>query len=278
MSEWCYLNGGVPQGTKLAILLFLVMINDLKPICPTIKFVDDVTSSESKPLIGPSQMGGALVNVSDFSLDNDMNANPTKTKRMLINFSEDKNAYHDLYFNEALVQICTKAKLLGVIIQDDLKWDSHVSMIVSKASQRLHYLRILRRSGYSDKDLIQIYISRIRSILDYACQVWHPGLTQYLAHDLERVQIRAMGIIRPDLTYWQALETYNLQDLDERRTKLCNITYNSIKQPDNIIHNLLPDVRPNTYNIRSHKQRLPIKSRVKRTDSSFINYAVKKFE
>ncbi len=51
-SEWCHIVEGVPQRTKLAILLFLVMIDDLNIDCPTIIFVDDITITETKLLIG----------------------------------------------------------------------------------------------------------------------------------------------------------------------------------------------------------------------------------
>lgn len=277
-STWCYLNGGVPQGTKIAILLFLVMINDLDPICSTIKFVDDVTGSEGKTLVGPSVMGGSLIQVKSWSNDNDMDVNPSKTKRLLINFSNNKDSYHELHFDTELIDLCSKAKLLGVIIQDNLKWDSHVCYIVSRASQLLHYIRTLKRSGYSDKDLIQIYTGKLRSILEYACQVWHPGLTLSLSQDIERVQIRALKIIRPDLQYHEALDMYNLPYLDQRRTQICQKTYSQIKQPNHVLHSLLPPIRETNYNLRSKKQRVSHRTRVKRSDNSFINYAVNHFE
>ncbi len=46
MSSWVYINGGVPQGTKLAALLFLVMVNDFQIIHPMIKYVDDASVTE----------------------------------------------------------------------------------------------------------------------------------------------------------------------------------------------------------------------------------------
>ena len=278
LSEWCYINGGVPQGTKIAILLFLVMIDDLKLICPTIKFVDDVTASESKPLVGPSVMGGALGEVKVWSGDNDMNANPTKTKRLLVNFSKDKGAHHDVEFDSVTIKLNSEAKLLGVIIQDDLKWDNHISFIVSRASQRLHCLRILKRSGFSQSQLVTIYCSRIRSILDYACQVWHPGITQSQSHDIERVQIRAMGIIAPYMPYWEAINNFKLEYLEKRRMTLMKRTYEEIKDENNIIHHLLPPLRESRYNLRNPKPRISAKTRIKRTDNSFINFAIKHFE
>ena len=278
ISDWCFLNGGVPQGTKLAILLFLVMINDLKLICPTIKFVDNVTTTEGKPIIGPNAMGGALNEVHDWSKLNDMNANPSKTKRLQVCFTREELTHHELIFNGVSVQFSKEARLLGVIIQNDLKWDSHVHSIVTKASQRLHCLRILKRSGYNDSQLIDIYSCKIRSIVEYACQVWHPGLTQSQCHDIERVQVRAMRIIKPRLDYWKALELFDMPYLEERRVTLCKRLYEERLKEDNIIHDLLPSVRKPTYNFTHHKSRVTTKTRVKRTDNSFIQYAINKFE
>ena len=42
-SEWSFINGGVPQGTKLGPLLFIIMLTDLQPVLPVVKYVDDTT-------------------------------------------------------------------------------------------------------------------------------------------------------------------------------------------------------------------------------------------
>ncbi len=47
MSDWCEIKGGVPHGTKIGVLLFICMINDLQPPpIDTVKFVDDTTPSK----------------------------------------------------------------------------------------------------------------------------------------------------------------------------------------------------------------------------------------
>ncbi len=150
--------------------------------------------------------------------------------------------------------------------------------VVTKANQRLHCLRVFQKSCFSDRELLEIFTACLKSIVEYACQVWHPDLTQAQMHNIEGVQIRAMKIIRPDSTYWQALKYYDLTNLEERRISLCKSTYETIKEPDYVIHHLLPPhTRENTYNLRIHHQRRPC-NRVKWSDGSFTNYAISMFE
>ena len=96
-------------------------------------------------------------------------------------------------------------KVLGLTIQNNLKWDEHIYEIVSKASKRLHILRVLRRSGIPPADLLTVYIALIRSILEYSCEVWHSSISCYLSDKLEKIQKRALRIIYPEQTYKDAL-------------------------------------------------------------------------
>ena len=276
-SSWIHMKGGVPQGTKLGCPLFLVMINDLKTKNPTTKFVDDTTLHETKPVVGPGLLQKSLNMVTDWASDNNMSLNATKTKHLPVNFTKDVEASQDLYIEGVYIEKQKVVKLLGVYIQSDLKWNTHVDSIVTKASQRLRIISILKRSGFAEADLLVTFHSRIRSILEYACQVWHPGLTSNLVHDIERVQIRAMFIIRPHLTYCEALDTFGLTTLDERRKLLCKNTFDKINQPGNILHHLLPSVRENIHNLRHFKKRENIRTRVNRTDGSYINYCIATF-
>ena len=64
------------------------------------------------------------------------------------------------------------AKLLGVTISSDLTWNKHVENIVAKAGKRVDMLYQLKRAGIGQHDLVTIYISVIRPVLEYACPVW----------------------------------------------------------------------------------------------------------
>ena len=89
--------------------------------------------------------------------------------------------------------------------------------ICINASKRLYALRILKRSGAPPKDLITVYCAFIRPVLEYACQVWHFSLPQYLADEIESVQRRALRIVLPNLLYAEALDSTNLHTFKQRR-------------------------------------------------------------
>ena len=73
------------------------------------------------------------------------------------------------------------------------------------------------------EDMVLIYISYIRSILEQSCAIWHSRLSQENIEDLERVQKSALKIILKEdyLTYDEALEILMLSKLSERREKQC---------------------------------------------------------
>jgi hypothetical protein len=74
-----------------------------------------------------------------------------------------------------------------------------------------------------DCELVDIYVLYLRSILEQSCQVWHYAITEEESSDLERVQKVACKVILGSryTDYQSALETLNLNRLDERRTSLC---------------------------------------------------------
>ena len=111
-------------------------------------------------------------------------------------------------------------KLLGVIFSSDLTWKAHVEHIISKASKRIFVVYQLVRSGLSFGDVIPVYSSLIRSILEYACPVWHCGLTKGQSDEIESIQRRCLRIVFPELSYSDALQIAGLEQLSVRRERL----------------------------------------------------------
>lgn len=83
----------------------------------------------------------------------------------------------------------------------------HVNEVVKKAVSTLYLLRQLKRANVAPVDLLSFFVTCIRPVMEYACQVFHKSLPAYLSDELEKViQRRASRIIYPDLSYAAALE------------------------------------------------------------------------
>lgn len=232
ISEWAVVNAGVPQGTKLGPILFLVMVNDLvPPNCQHWKYVDDVTILEVMPRHGQSIIQSDLDHIVAWSTSNYMKLNPKKCKELRVCFLRDPPSLSQLVIDSTPVEVVECHKVLGVQIQNNLKWRNHVDVITKKAAKRLYILRILRHSaGVPPRDLITIYIALIQSILEYACAVWHSSLPSFLADKIEQIQRRALRIIYPYMSYREALVASGCPRLIDNRQRLCLNLFNKIRR------------------------------------------------
>ena len=142
---------------------------------------------------------------------------------MQFNFTKDYQFSSRLTLENEVLETISETKLLGVMINDKLTWDSNTSFIVKRANARMRMLHKLVEFNIPRQDLITIYILYIRSVLEQSCQVWHSSLSFENLTDLERVKKNALKIILKGdyVSYEHALETVDLECLVERRDKLC---------------------------------------------------------
>ena len=102
-------------------------------------------------------------------------------------------------------------------------------------------LRQLKRAGIDCNVLVRFYCSVIRSVLEYACQVFHCSLPNYLSDEIERIQRRALRIIFPNCTYSEGLVRAGLPMLFSRRQSLCQeLFHNIVSDSNHKLHQLLP--------------------------------------
>ena len=121
------------------------------------------------------------------------------------------------------LEVKKEHRILGLIIQDDLCWNSQVQQMVSRATRTTWVLRRMRALGVEQKSLVAYWKAEGRVHLEMACPVWHPGLTLAQSRDLDRAQRVAMAAItgRWEPSHSRQLLELALEPLGLRRVKLC---------------------------------------------------------
>ena len=181
VSRYGILKAGVPQGSVLGPLLFCLFINDL-PIYITNKkiscdmFADDTTLSASGKSIEAvtNALQKSLDKTHCWCLSNRMVLNPSKTKYMIIT-SRQKHQLRLLSLSLSLdtvpIQRVSEPKVLGVIIDEQLDWNSHTNKICQKLSSNLFLLSKLRH--FVDTQTCKIFFNaHILSHINYASTLW----------------------------------------------------------------------------------------------------------
>ena len=163
-------------------------------------------------------------------------------------------------------------KPLGVILNNKLTWHDHIDYIISKVSKRFYFLTLLKRSNIAPNDIVLVYISTIRSALEYACEIWHPSLGEKLSAQLEGQQARALKIAYPNVTYEQALQTSGLKTLLERREEFCRQFFENICKTNHPLNHLIPTERHHVKSLRYPKKYVIPKVRTNRLKCSPIYY------
>ena len=181
-----------------------------------------------------------------------MRLNETKTKEMLISFRKNAIDTQPLVVNIKAIERVTDFKIIGVWLSDTPSWSHHVHHVTSRASQRLYYIRQLKRSGLTQEDLLVYYKTMIRPILESACPVWHAGLTSCESDFLEQTQKRALKIIYQDLPYIESLESAHLELLRVRRDRLSKQFFVTMCKSDSKLNYLLEKRNPFTQGTNQH--------------------------
>ena len=154
-----------------------------------------------------------------------MKLNGKKCKEMIVSFVRSENDIPRLLIDGLPLDLVPSFKILGLTMNNKLKWQDNTEALVKKASKRLYIIRVLQRCGLPPNDLLLVYFSMVRSILEYACPVWHTMLPKCLGDKIEKVQKRAFRIIYPTTDYEDALNIAQCKRLDNRRQELCAKTF-----------------------------------------------------
>ena len=186
---------------------FITMVKDMKSKLPIFKYVDDSTLSHILDRNKENTLlKQALDDILVWTKRNGMCMNPTKTKDMIISGTKEANIPKLTVGDQELERV-TSSKLVGLHIQNDLKWDTHVNYIVDSSKKKLFFLAQLKRAKVAEKDLVLFYKSIVRSKLEYAAPAFSTSLPQNLKDKLYKSCTKA--------SHEHHIPKFNIQRSDE---------------------------------------------------------------
>ena len=180
LSDRMPVNVGVPQGSILGPLLFLVFINDLPLITRHSEvnmFADDTTfyAAAKSPETLELVLNSELANINDWCQENRMCPNAGKTKCMLVTTSKKRSMLTKkelgIYFNSIHLDNVNSEKLLGVVIQNDLSWSEHINTVCKKIKSKLYLLHQIK-AFLPCTARKQFFNSFILPHFDYCLSIW----------------------------------------------------------------------------------------------------------
>ena len=218
-SDWIPVTSGVPQGSVLGPLLFIIYINDLGLglVSKISKFADDTklgSSADNEEAV--RQLQKDLEKIGEWSEKWQMPFNLEKCKVMHIGC---KNINHQYNLLGKELETCQQEKDLGVIITNDLQSSKQCIEAEKKAQKILGYIKRQFRSRKKE-NIVTLYNALIRPHLEYCVQFWSPSLRKDIER-LEAVQARATKLIPSirHLGYERRLEHLNMYSLEKRRLR-----------------------------------------------------------
>ena len=227
ISQKCYLRSGVPQGSILGPLLFLISFNDIVDVIEQsriVKYADDVVLYvEDKNMESiKSKLTNDLANVAVWLDENDLiiNLNEGKTEALLFGTAKricKSNESLSIPYGNTVINLTKKYKYLGVEVDSTLNLNTHFDACFKRASTRLRLLSKIRDNLNVDSART-IYQSMITPLLTY-CGILNLKLTSTQLHKLASFRERATKVIfkdfRPDT------ELPSIMDL--RKKRACEI-------------------------------------------------------
>ena len=273
-SDKCKITCGVPQGSVLGPLLFLLYVNDLANVSKLlfpILFADDTSVFLSDKNINTliSTVNQELEKIIDWLCINRLSLNIDKTNFMIFTLKIKISNDISVKLNGKAVNRVGSVKFLGVVIDYNLSWQPHLQYLKNKISKGLGILckgrKIFKRST-----LLTLYYSFIYPYFTYCLEVWGSASNCYL-WSVVKLQKRAIRIISsanyrsPTEPLFKSLNVLPLSKLYEYKIILFMLKYNK-----NMLPNLFCDMFIQNAQIHSYSTRQASKLHVPKGKSGVV--------
>lgn len=198
--KYCYQSAkqeiqyGVPQGSVLGPVLFLIFINDLPASLKsvqTVLFADDtnlLVKGDSYNVFA-DKLNKCLNDLENWLFRNSMALNINKT--CCLDFSRMSKPDLDVSLFSEKLSFVNDIKFLGVNLNKEIKWDLHIQELSKSLAKVIYQLRILK-NVLPDDALISVYYANFQSLLQYGIIFW---ANNSYAKGIFRIQKRAIRIL-----------------------------------------------------------------------------------
>ena len=179
-SDFKQISYGVPQGSILGPLLFLLFINDLPLYTSNVftdLYADDTTLYDVQDSMEQidNNLQSSLNNLQIWCRNNGMILNSSKTKVMLVTTYQKRqrltNDHLDLTYNKESLNMISNDKILGVFVDNNLTWSNHIKHLTKKIASSIWLLSKIKKF-LSQAHRVQFYKSYIQPHIDFCNIVW----------------------------------------------------------------------------------------------------------
>ena len=212
--------------------------------------------------------------ISEWTEKQRMTISEEKSKTMIVNFSKKHQFTTRLKLKKKNIEVVESMKILGKIITSKLDWNKNTKTLVSRVNKQMAFIRKMHSFGASQNEMVHLWITYCRSVLEQSAVVWQANLTQENRDDLERYQKSFAKLIlkRKYITYEQAIEHLNLPKLEFRRKSLFLKFAQSCLANEKMRHLFPLNRKTHKYNLRTIQKYYVQNSNTQRLRKSPVIY------